>query len=75
MNRTSVVLALVVAFLLGGWIGDEARPQPDRPVLRFLAKMARTGLWLMVVGEQPQQPQEYTRAAPDADHVDHMRSL
>lgn len=75
MNRWTVVLALIVAFMLGGWIGDEARPQPERPVLKFLARVARTGLWLMVLGESPQPQPQYTRTIPDDDHIDHARSL
>jgi hypothetical protein len=75
MNRLAIVLALILAFALGGWIGDESRQQPDRPVLKFLAKAARWGLWLMVVGE-PAPPQEpkYTRSL-SPDHIDHQRSL
>jgi hypothetical protein len=75
-TRIAIVAALIVAFLMGGWIGDEFRPKPDRPVLRFLAKAARMALWIMVVDSSSQQPEvQYTRTAPDPDHIDHMRSL
>ena len=76
MNRKTIVLALVLAFAVGGYIGDESRKQPERPVLRFLAKVARWGLWVMVVGDQPKQPEpQYTRAAPGPGEIDHLRSL
>lgn len=74
MNRQTIVLALILAFALGGWIGDEAKPKPDRPVLKFLSQAARWGLWLLVVGEPAPEPQ-YSRAAPTDDHIDHQRSL
>jgi NADH:ubiquinone oxidoreductase subunit H len=74
-SRLAIVAALIVAFMLGGWIGDEFRPKPDRPVLRFLAKAARTAMWIMLV-ESATRETEYTRAAPpDPDHIDHARSL
>jgi len=75
MNRKSIVLALVIAFAVGGYIGDEFRKEPERPVLKFLAKVARTGLWLMVLGEKPQPPSPAYTRAPDPDHIDHGRSL
>lgn len=73
MNKQTIVLAVILAFALGGWIGDEAKPKPDRPVLKFLAKAARWGLWLMVVGEPAPEPPQYTKASPD--NIDHKRSL
>lgn len=75
MNRQTIVLALILAFALGGWIGDESRQKPDRPVLKFLAKAARWGLWLMVVAEKaPASEPQYTRSL-SPDHIDHQRSL
>ena len=73
MNPKYVVLALVLAFAIGGWAGDEMRPEPDRPVLKFLAKAARLGMWLLIVGEPAPKQQAVHAAAPD--HIDHMRSL
>jgi hypothetical protein len=76
MNRQTIVLALIIAFALGGWSGDGVKPtpKPDRPVLKFISQAARWGLWLLVVGEPAPEPQ-YTRAAPTDDHIDHQRSL
>lgn len=74
MNNKTLVLALIVAFLVGGWAGDESRPQPDRPVARFIGKIARLGLWIMVLGEtEPKAEPQYTKSSPDS--IDHMRSL
>lgn len=74
MSKQTLVIALIVAFLVGGWAGDEVRPRPDRPVARFFGKIARLGLWLMVLGEsEPKAEPQYTKASPD--HIDHMRSL
>ena len=76
MNRKYVVIALVLAFVLGGWVGDELRPEPDRPVLKFLARAARMGMWLLIVGEPAQSKQQAVQiAAPNSDNIDHMRSL
>lgn len=74
MNNKTLVLALIVAFLIGGWAGDESRPKPERPVARFIGKIARLGLWLMILGEtEPKGEPQYTKASPD--HIDHARSL
>ena len=74
-TRIAIIAALVVAFLLGGWIGDEVRPKPQRPVLKFLGKAARLGLWLLVAeSNEPSEPQ-YAKTHFDPDHIDHMRSL
>lgn len=75
MNYRALVIAVVIAFLAGGYIGDELRPKPDRPVLRFLAKAAKTFLWIMVFEEPPQPQPPYKAAALDADQIDHARSL
>lgn len=74
MNNKTLVLALILAFLVGGWAGDESRPKPERPVARWIGKIARLGLWLMVLGETEKSAEpQYTKASPD--HIDHMRSL
>lgn len=76
MNKKYVLIGLIVAFALGGWAGDELRPQPERPVLKFLARAAKLGMWLLIVGE-PAQSKDHSLqyAAPDSDHINHMRSL
>lgn len=60
-DRQRDIRLLVIAGILGcaiGWFAATSpsspiRPAPDRPVLRFLAKIARTGLWVMMFAEQP----------------------
>jgi hypothetical protein len=76
MNTKHVLIGLLLAFALGGWIGDELRPKPERPVLQFLARAARMGMWLLIVGEPAQSKDQAVQiAAPDSDHINHMRSL
>lgn len=60
-NRQRDIRLLVIAGILGialGWFAATSdvspiKPAPERPVLRFLAKLARTGLWVMMFAEQP----------------------
>ena len=62
-DRQRDIRLLVIAGILGcalGWFAATSpaspiRPAPDRPVLRFLAKLARTGLWVMMFAEPPPQ--------------------
>lgn len=74
MNYRVIIIAVIVAFLIGGYVGDELRPQPERPFLKFLARAAKVAMWVMIMEEQP-QPQRYQAVSADADHVDHARSL
>jgi hypothetical protein len=53
------VVASIVCLALGWWLATSPEspvrpdPTPDRPVLRFLAKVAKLGLWVMLAGEEP----------------------
>lgn len=66
-DRQRDVRIMVIAGILGcalGWFAATSpaspiKPAPDRPVLRFLAKVARTGLWVMMFAEQ--RPKEESR--------------
>jgi|LakMenEpi03Aug12_release.lakeMendotaPanAssembly.Ray.scaffolds.fasta_scaffold164825_2 hypothetical protein len=66
LRKTDVRL-LVIAGILGvavGWWAatspaSPVKPAPERPVLRFLAKLAKTGLWVMMFAEQPPAEQHY----------------
>jgi hypothetical protein len=66
-DRQRDIRLLVIAGILGcalGWFAATSpaspiKPAPDRPVLRFLAKLAKTGLWVMMFAEQP--PKEETQ--------------
>lgn len=75
MNYRVIIIAVIVAFLIGGYVGDELRPQPERPFLKFLARAAKVAMWVMIMEEAPQQHQRYQAVSADADHVDHARSL
>lgn len=81
MKVDSKMLMLCLACLIGGWwmAGESSsRVKPDRPVLRWIGKTARTLLWFSLFVEQqpPQEPQKFAHARVDADGVpllDHSR--
>ena len=66
-DRQRDIRILVIAGILGvalGWFAATSpsspiRPAPDRPVLRFLAKVAKVGLWVMWAAEPPPRQQQY----------------
>lgn len=75
-KKAGIIIAIIAAWLIGSQIKEELFPsKPDRPVLKFLAKVARFGMWFLVLADanKPAPDQQY--GAVDADHVDHMRSL
>lgn len=55
----STIFVLVAAVAVGYWMagGSSPRPNPltpeDRPVLRWLARAAKSALWIMLVAEPP----------------------
>jgi|GEM_PF-886272 len=63
---------LVIAGILGlalGWFAatspiSPVKPAPERPVLRFLAKVAKIGLWVVAFADPP---------PTQAHHVVHAR--
>lgn len=71
----STVLAYVLCAGLGWWLASSPaspvrpEPEPQRPVLSFLARFAKLGLWVMLAAEPaPQSQQQLVKAAPrDAD--------
>ena len=62
----------VIAGILGvalGWFAatspvSPVKPAPERPVLRFLARMAKLGLWVVAFADPP---------PADVHHVVHAR--
>lgn len=56
-----VMQTLVIAGILGvavGWFAATSplspiKPERERPVLKLLAKLARTGLWVMMFADPP----------------------
>jgi hypothetical protein len=55
-TRVLIVACLIVAGGLVFQTLPAPRPKPERPVLKFLAKVAKLGLWLMVVRDEPAPP-------------------
>lgn len=75
-KKAGIVFAVIAAVLVGSAVKEEFFPsRPDRPVLRFLAKVAKFGMWFLLIAEPQQPPPAQQFGAVDADHVDHMRSL
>lgn len=67
MSRRNV-FAIVAALALGYWLAASPSspcpapaPTPDRPVVRFIAKIAKNFLWVALLAEQPP-------AEPQPDH-------
>ena len=60
--QTAAAVALV-AVLLTWWAATSdyspVKPQPDRPVLRLVQRLARLGLWVAMFAEQPPQEARY----------------
>lgn len=74
--RTLAIICAACLFV--GWWYSAPQPKPvplaDRPFLKALARLAKTGLWIMLVAEQPptEQPQPqfvHARARPDDDRT------
>ena len=71
--QTAVVVGLV-AVMLTWWAATndyspiKPQPEPQRPVLRLLAKLAKAGLWVMMFAEPAPAEQAYVvHARVDAD--------
>lgn len=67
----------VIAGIVGvavGWFAATSpvspirpQPEPDRPVLRLLARLAKLGLYVMWVADPPPQMPQYVHARVDQD--------
>lgn len=71
------LVACGVAVFIAGWfLGQQAggdlpwKPAKDRPFLTFVAKVAKTGLWLLVVEPVPDDLPEYASVV-DHNHINH----
>ena len=53
----SAVVVGLVAVMLTWWAATSdyspVKPAPERPVLRFLARIAKAGLWVMMFADPP----------------------
>jgi hypothetical protein len=69
--QTAVVVALV-AVMLTWWAATSdyspVKPEPNRPVLRIVQRLARLGLWAMMFAEQPPAEQRYVVHARVDEH-------
>ena len=83
IDRNSAFV-IIAAFALGFWASSSSSSPPspatDRPVLRWIARAAKSFLWIALVAEQPpaEQPDHRLYQAPEigADGyqiVDHSR--
>lgn len=67
---TRTIAAAVVLFAAGFVLGQANhgfspwQPESDRPVLRFVARVAKLGLWIMVADQPP---------VPDTGYVAHCK--
>jgi hypothetical protein len=72
LRKISIAVLVAVAVTWCAATSDYSpiKPQPERPVLRFLAKVAKLGLWVMWAAEPQPQPTEnlvYHAQAYDKD--------
>jgi hypothetical protein len=79
LTKRNRIMALAVVACSAFYAGRGSVPaQPSRPVLSFLAKAARAGLWLLFLGDQQeQQPTVVQHRIGDDGYevLDHSRSL
>jgi hypothetical protein len=75
MSKRSILLVglacLAIGYLVSTVPGfnpiNPFHPQPQRPVINFLARLAKLGLWVTMFAE-PQQPQQQYAARHGDDH-------
>ena len=80
-NRQLVILCLA-CMAAGWWLSSSPAspinptPHPDRPVIRWIARAAKTFLWVALVAEKPPEDVQYvhTRVGDDGQPLlDHSR--
>ena len=68
----SAVVVGLVAVVLTWWAATSdyspVKPEPSRPVLRLIQRLARLGLWTMMFVEQPPPEQAYVVHARVDEH-------
>jgi len=75
MTRRTLVLSCLACLVAGYLVAtvpgfdpvNPFVPKHDRPVIRFLARVAKMGLWLTVFAEPAPQPVEQQYAARHCD--------
>jgi hypothetical protein len=78
----STLFAIIAAFAVGYWAASETQPRPpDRPVLSWIARAAKTLLWVAAFAEQPPADRHDARIVQHAigedgyPVIDHGRGL
>lgn len=75
------IAAVVLALAVGAWASSSVtvkpEPRPSRPVVSFLAKAARTALWIMLFADRQDRQECRPNMACDPGDgcIDHARSL
>jgi hypothetical protein len=79
INKKQLALGLFLALAIGyGVCSYVEYKKDDRPILTFVMKAARMGLWFMMFAEPPDVFDKNTIGASpssDAPYLDHSRSL
>lgn len=80
LSKKSFAIACILCFAVGWQLHQQSIPQPntDRPVLRALARIAKTALWFMAFAEPaPSDPNvEVQSVLTDENgyaHINHAR--
>jgi hypothetical protein len=76
VGRKTLIIALLLAFVIGSVAGDmgtKPKPLADRPFLQLLGKAARLGLWFLAFAEPA--PIEHQHVGAIEGEIDHFRSL
>ena len=69
--QRNVIMAGVICLACGWWLASSplspVNPRPQRPVLSFLAKVAKTFMWVMLAAEPAPDTHHLSHASLDAD--------
>jgi hypothetical protein len=73
-NVLIVVVALAAAGLFASTLPPARPSKPNRPVLTFLARAAKVGLWFLLVKTPPPHTENVCATGGDHDHS-HLRQI
>lgn len=68
MRAMSIAVLVAVAVTWCAATSDYSpiKPRPDRPVLRFIQRLARAGLWVMMFADAPRSAERQYAARIDS---------